>query len=169
MDAFNLGLLILRVVTGLVVAAHGYQKVFLGGKLAGTGRWFDSMGLRPGWFHARLAASTELGCGLALAAGFLTPFAAAGIVGVMTVAWITSHRKNGFYIFRPGQGWEYVFVLLVVATSLGTMGAGEWSLDHAMGFRLDGGWGLLVSLAGGAGTAILMLAAMWRPPKEATA
>ena len=52
-DGLYAGLLLLRVVLGLTVAAHGYNKFFGGGKLAGTARWFDSMGMRPnGTIHA---------------------------------------------------------------------------------------------------------------------
>lgn len=163
MFAVDLGVLVLRVVTGLTVAAHGTNKVFGGGKLPGTARWFESMGLRPGWLHARLAASTELGGGAMFALGLLTPFAAAAIVGLMTVAFVVDHRPNGFFIFRKGEGYEYVMVLATVATAVGATGAGRASLDHAIGFRLDGWWGLIVSLGGGVAGAALLLAASWRP------
>ena len=86
-DAMSVGLVIIRVIVGVTFAAHGYNKFFGGGKIAGTARWFDSMGMRPnGTIHAFLAASTELGGGLLFAVGLLTPLAAAGIVGVMFVA-----------------------------------------------------------------------------------
>ncbi|MEZ5166082.1 MAG: DoxX family protein [Acidimicrobiales bacterium] len=51
-DALSLGLLVLRVATGVTLAAHGYGKFFRGGRIAGTARWFDSMGMRPGKVHA---------------------------------------------------------------------------------------------------------------------
>ena len=56
----------------------------------------------------------------------------------MLVAGITAHRKNGFFIFRPGQGWEYVMILAVAAFAVGAIGAGEWSIDHALGWDVDG-------------------------------
>ena len=68
----DLALTILRVSLGLTLAAHGYNKFFKGGKIEGTGRWFDSMGMRPGKMHAYFAACGEIGSGLLLAAGFLT-------------------------------------------------------------------------------------------------
>ena len=80
MDEYNLAMLILRVSFGLTLAAHGYAKVFQGGRLPGTARWFDSIGMRPGAVHARLAAGTEILAGLGLAAGLLTSFSAAGFV-----------------------------------------------------------------------------------------
>ena len=75
-DELSLGLLVLRVGVGLTLAAHGYAKYFKGGRIAGTAGWFDSMGMRPGRFHAILAASTEIGAGLLFAAGLVTPLAA---------------------------------------------------------------------------------------------
>ena len=77
----DLVLLILRGVAGLTLATHGWNKFFGGGRIAGTGRWFDSIGMRPGRLNALLAASSEVGAGVLLAAGFLTPVAAAGVVG----------------------------------------------------------------------------------------
>src|SRR5262245_31980016 len=103
----DLALLVLRVSLGLMLVAHGTNKVK--GGLDNAGRWFSSMGMRNGGFQARLAAATEITAGLLLALGLLTPFAAAGAIGVMLVAGIVAHRHNGFFVFRPGQGWEYVF------------------------------------------------------------
>src|SRR5262245_46793060 len=104
-DQLNFGLLVLRVIFGLFLAYPGYNKIFGGGKLAGTARWFGSMGFRYPALQARLAAATEVGAGLLFAAGLLTPLAAAGMIGLMLVAIATSHAKNGFFIFKPGQGW----------------------------------------------------------------
>lgn len=73
LDTINLVLLALRLIIGLGLAMHGYAKIFRGGRLEGTGGWFDSMGMRPGHVHARLAAFTEIGAGLLMAVGFLTP------------------------------------------------------------------------------------------------
>src|SRR5262245_34583513 len=104
--------------------AHGYNHVFRGGKIEGTGR-FESLGMKPGKLHAWLASLTELTVGPMLIFGFLTPLAAAGVVGVMLVALITNHLKNGFFIFRPGQGYEYVLTLTCVGLATGALGAGE--------------------------------------------
>ena len=79
--AIDSGLLILRVVLGLTMAAHGYNKFFGKGGLAGTAGWFDSMGMKPGMFHARIAATTEMSAGLGLAAGLLTPDTRGGLRG----------------------------------------------------------------------------------------
>ena len=129
----DLGLFMLRVIVGIVFIAHGYNHIFGGGKIAGTGRWFESLGMKPGWLHAWTASLTELGAGGLLIVGFLTPLGGAGVVGVMLVAWITNHMKNGFFIFRPGEGYEYVMTLTFCGLALSCLGGGEWSIDHAIG------------------------------------
>jgi putative oxidoreductase len=164
-DAVNLALLMFRVAVGGVMIAHGYNHVWGGGKIAGTAAWFESMGMRPAKVHAWLASITELGAGALLVLGLLTPLAAAGLIGVMAVAWITAHRTNGFFIFRPGQGWEYVMVLLVCGLLLGAIGSGEWSLDDALelGDDLTGVTGLMIAVVAGGGGAAVLLATCWRP------
>jgi putative oxidoreductase len=166
-DAIDLGLLILRVIVGLTLAAHGWNKFFGGGRIPGTARWFDSMGMRPGKVHAVLAASTELGAGVLLALGLLTPLAAAGWVGLMFVAFYTVHRPKGFFIVK--EGYEYNLVLATVAVAVATMGPGEASLDDLIGLRLDGWWGLLISLGGGLASAALLLGTSYRPPVKENA
>lgn len=167
MDQLNLGLLALRVVFGLFLAYHGYNKVFGGGGLAGTAKWFGAIGMRwPRW-QARLAASTELGAGVMFAAGLFTPLAAAGIIGVMLVAIVVAHWKVGFFIFKPNQGWEYCASIAVVAAAVATIGAGEWSLDHAFGLTWAGWTGCLVAVGVGLGGALAQLATSYRPKAAA--
>ena len=168
-DAVDLALLILRCGIGAVMLAHGYNHIFGGGKIAGTARWFGSMGMRRPLTQAWLASLTEVGAGVLLLAGLLTPLAAAGVVGVMAVAWAINHRGNGFFIFRPGEGWEYVMTLGVVGVALGAIGPGEWSLDSAFDLLDDlTGWtGLLLAAGAGLGGAALLLAGFWRPEREA--
>jgi putative oxidoreductase len=164
-DAVDLVLALLRVVVGGMIIAHGWNHLFGGGKLEGTASWFASMGLRPGRLHATLATATEFGAGTLLILGLLTPLAAAGVLGVMLVAWITAHRTNGFFIFRPGQGWEYVMVVSAVALAIGTLGAGGWSLDEVLGLAASGWWGFVVTAVVGIGGAALLLAVFWRPAR----
>ena len=106
-----------------------------GGRLAGTARWFESIGVRPGRVHAVLASPTELVGGTLLIVGLLTPLAAAMSVGAMLVALVTNHRKNGFFIFRPGEGYEYVLMIIVVSLAVGALGAGAISFDALLGVR----------------------------------
>ncbi len=167
-DAVNLALVVLRLTCGLMIMAHGYNHIFGGGKIQGTAGWFASMGMKPGILHAWLASVTELGAGLLLVVGLLTPLACAGLISVMIVALVTAHRKNGFFIFKPGQGWEYVAFIALTAFALGAIGAGEWSLDDALDITMFDGWtGLWVSLGIGVGGAAGLLAAFYRPTKQA--
>ncbi|GAA2592703.1 DoxX family protein [Dactylosporangium fulvum] len=160
----DVGLLVLRAGLGAVMIAHGYNHIFGGGKIEGTARWFESLGMRPGLFHAWVASVTELGAGALLVLGALTPLAAGAVIGVMVVAWITNHRKNGFFIFRPGEGYEYVMTLALAGIALAGTGAGRISIDHAVGIFWPVGWGsfavgVIAGLVGAAG----LLAVSWRP------
>lgn len=166
MDEVAAGLFLVRVIVGLTLAAHGYNKFFGGGRIPGTARWFESIGMRPGRVHALLAATTEIGAGVLFAAGLLTPLAAAGFVGLMLVAAWTVHRENGF--FSAGNGWEYNLILGVVAVGVATTGPGAWSIDNAIGLEL-GGWGLLISAGGGLAGGAGMLATCYRPAPRAEA
>ncbi len=164
-EAMSVGLVILRVVTGLTVAAHGYNKFFGGGRIPGTAGWFSSMGMRPnGTVHAILAASTELGGGLLFAVGLLTPLAGASIVGLMIVAAWTTHRDEGFFIVSGG--WEYNLILAVIAIGVATIGPGQYSLDWVVGLEpaFDPNVGLIVSAGVGLVAGVGLLAVCYRPP-----
>ena len=165
-DILNLVLLVVRVTAGITLALHGYQKFFMGGRIPGTARWFESLGMKPGRLHALTAASTEISCGLGFAVGLLTPLTAAGFVGLMFVAAWT--HKGNFFVFK--DGWEYNLVLAVLAILVAVTGPGEWSLDHALDLvdDLNGGTGLLISLVGLV-AAIGLMAVFWRPPVPADA
>ena len=155
----NLGLLILRLVVGLLFAGHGAQKLFgiWGGHgLKGTAAFFEQIGLKPGRLHAAAAAVIEFGGGLLLALGLFTPFAAAALVAVMTAAVITVHFAKGLWV--TNGGYEYNLVLAASAVTLAATGAGSWSLDHALSFSISGVlWAvgaLLVGVIGGVGAVL---------------
>jgi putative oxidoreductase len=154
------------VTVGVTIFLHGYNHIWGGGKIEGTARWFESLGMKPGIVHAWLASVTELVCGVLLVVGFLTPLAAAGVVGIMVVAFVTNHRPNGFFIFRPGEGYEYVLNLAVAATALAGLGAGRWSIDGQFEIDLAGLKGFVIVAVAGVGGAALLLATSWRPPKK---
>lgn len=171
-DAIDLVLFVFRVGIGAVIAAHGVNHIGweggkLGTKIEGTAGWFGSMGMRPPLLQAWLASVTEIGAGLLLILGLLTPLGAAGLFGVMIVAFVIAHRDKGFFIFNPGQGWEYVLTLGLCAMAIGTLGPGAWSFDDALDLRddLTGRTGLLIVVLGGGVGAVALLAACWRPPK----
>ena len=168
-DAIDLALLVLRCGVGAVMIAHGYNHIFGGGKVAGTARWFGSMGMRPPVVQAWLASLTEIGGGALLLLGMLTPFGAAAVIGITTVAWAINHRGNGFFIFRPGEGWEYVMTLAIAGVAIGAVGPGRWSFDNALDLKddLTGATGLLLAVVLGVGGAALLLATCWRPQTKA--
>jgi putative oxidoreductase len=166
-SSIDLALAVIRLTLGSVMLAHGINHVFRGGKIAGTAGWFESLGMRPGRLHAWLASLTEIVAGVMLLVGLLVPLAAAATLGVMLVAWIVNHRGNGFFTFRPGEGWEYVMTLSAVSFAMAILGGGRWSLDHL--FDLDGlagTTGLVIALVVGVGGTAALLAVCWRPPKE---
>lgn len=145
-----LGLLMLRLIVGLTMTAHGAQKLFgwFGGYgLQGTAGFLEKLGFVPGRRNALLAGIAEFLGGLLLALGLATPLAATLIISVMFVAVATVHAKNGF--FNSNQGFEYNLTLAVVALSVAIIGAGPLSLDAALGIP-DAGWvwGLAALVAG---------------------
>ena len=163
----DLGLLILRLALGPMLIAHGYNKVFGGGGLAGTARWFESLGLRPGWLHARLAAFTELGAGVLMTLGLLTGLTSVAFVGLMLVAACTDHRGKGYFIFKGG--WEYVVLVALVAVGIAGAGPGDWSLDHVLGLDLAGvGWAVAAAVGGVLASAGLLVTFRGRPSRVLT-
>ena len=168
-NTYGVCVLLMRVMLGGMIAAHGLNKFFGGGKIAGTAAWFDSMGMRPGKLNALMAATTEVGAGILLIIGLLTPLACAALVSLMVVAIITVHYKNGFFVFNPGQGIEYCLVVAVMAIALGGLGGGKFSVDHvAKVWTLRPSIGLAVAAVVGVGGALLQLATFYRPSKAAS-
>lgn len=164
MESTDLALLIVRVWLGIVIMAHGINH---GRTLDGTTKWFAGMGWRRARLQAILSSVAEIAIGIGLIVGLLTPIAAAGLVATMFVAYLSNHRPNGFFIFRPGEGWEYVATLAFTSLGLAMLGAGEISLDHAFGITaLDGWTGLLIGLAGFV-VGALQVALFWRKPVDA--
>lgn len=127
MDA---GLVLARLVLGLLMAAHGSQKLFgwFGGYgLAGTGGFFESLGFRPGRVFAAAAGLTEFAGGLLLAVGLLGPLGPALIVSVMIVAIATVHLGHG--LFAQTNGVEVPLLYLVPAAAIALIGNGAYSVD----------------------------------------
>jgi putative oxidoreductase len=131
MDA---GLVLIRLVIGLMMAAHGAQKLFgwFGGYgLAGTGGFFESLGFHPGRFFATVAALGEFGGGLLVTLGLLGPVGPALVVAVMVVAAISVHWQNG--LFATSNGIELPLLYAAGAAGLALTGPGGYSLDEALG------------------------------------
>ena len=144
------GLLLLRVVFGLTIAAHGAQKLFgwFGG--GGLNRWGQIFGTnyQNGVLMAALAGMSELG-GVAFAIGLLTPLAALGMVVVMVTAIRVVTWQNGF--FHSNGGFEFNLALLAGAVAIVMTGPGRFSVDHALGIDDNASglwWGLGVLAIG---------------------
>jgi putative oxidoreductase len=167
MTRVDSAMLIIRLIVGLVMVAHGLNHAFGGGRIPGAARWFESMGLRPGRPHAIMSTVFELASGLGILAGFLTPLACAAAVGQMVVAGVVVHRPNGFFIFK--EGYEYVLMIGLVAVAIAAASPGYASIDHVIGLSGWAGWwgGLTAAVLGVAGAAV-MLATSWRPVRPAT-
>lgn len=161
MDATDVVLLLLRVVVGATMIAHGVNHWLGGGRIAGTAGWFTGLGLRHGYAQAWASVVTEIGAGVLLVLGLFTPLAAGAVVGVMLVAGLLAHRTNGFFVFK--EGYEYVLVLAVVAVALGVLGPGRASLDHAFDITVTGWAGGFTALGLGVASTLGLLAAFYRP------
>ena len=126
----NLGLLIIRLVVGILFMGHGAQKIFgwFGGYgLKGTGGWFESIGMKPGITMALLAGLAELVGGVLFALGLLTPLAGIMIAGTMVMAIVKVHGPNG--LWATANGYEYNLTLLAVAIGIALTGPGQYALD----------------------------------------
>ena|ERR1700674_4989933 len=133
------GILVARLIIGLLMAAHGSQKAFAwfgGYGLAGVGGFFETLGFRPGRPFATAAAVGELVSGLLVALGFLGPVGPALMLSVMIVAAMSAHWKNG--LFATSNGIEVPLLYATVATALVLTGPGRISLDTLLG--LDSFW-----------------------------
>jgi putative oxidoreductase len=130
----DIGLLVARLVLGLLMAAHGAQKLFgwFGGYgLVGTGGFLETLGFRPGRLFAGAAAVSELAGGLLLALGLLGPVGPALILSVMIVAALSVHWQHG--LFAASNGVEVTLLYAAGAVSLALTGPGRYSLDALAG------------------------------------
>jgi putative oxidoreductase len=163
----DIGLLIVRVVIGLLFAVHGTQKLFgwFGGYgLQGTAGFMGQLRYRRPQLAAATAGIFETGAGLFLAAGFLTPLAAAAIIGVMINAVVSAKLKAGLV-----GGYELDVLYASAAAGLAFTGAGKYAVDEALrqtyGWELAGTpWGLV---AVGLGVVIAVLVLASRTPVSA--
>ncbi|GGM17336.1 RpiR family transcriptional regulator [Streptomyces fumigatiscleroticus] len=156
-DRRDLGLLLLRLGTGGVLAAHGAQKLFgwFGGHgIEGTGQAMESMGYAPGRASAAAAGLAEAGGGALLALGLATPAAGAAAAGAMAGA-TAVHAPQGF--FAQSGGYEYAVSLGLTSVGLAVTGPGRLSVDHALGHTVNRNWMVPAALAAvAAGTALVI-------------
>jgi len=165
-DTISLGLLIGRLVVGLLIAAHGSQKLFgwFGGHgLEGTGKFFGSLGFLPGRTFATLAGLGELASGLLIALGLLGAIGPAIMLSVMIVAGLSVHWQHG--LFATNNGIELPLLYATGAIALAFTGYGRYSLDAMLG--LTGFSALkvtLIALGVGIIGGVANLAARWKAP-----
>jgi putative oxidoreductase len=160
------GLLVGRLVVGLGMAAHGSQKLFgwFGGHgLSGTGRYFESLGFRPGRPFALLAGLGEFISGLLVALGLFGPVGPALMLAVMIVA-TAQTWKNGF--FAMNNGIELSLLYGAAGVALSFTGPGRYSLDAALGIASGGNLGL-VAIAMGIALVGAVASLVVRHPAEA--
>jgi putative oxidoreductase len=132
----GLAALVLRVPVGIILAAHGAQKLFAwfgGYGLEGTGQWMASIGLEPGFLMALLAGSAEFFGGLALVLGLLTRPAAVVAAFTMLVAIFSVHFSHG--LFLSNNGYEYALSLFAITAALAIQGGGRLALDNLLAQR----------------------------------
>jgi putative oxidoreductase len=170
LQTLSIGLLVVRVVIGLIMAAHGASKLlgwFGGYGLRGTGEFFVQLGFTPGTAFAAAASLSEVISGLLVALGFLGPIGPALMVSVMIVAMLTVHLGQG--LFAP-KGIEVPLLYAASAFGLALTGFGEYSVDALLGVagRWSAGFTWIVLVLGVAG-AFVNLALRRRPPIEAKA
>lgn len=132
----DLGLLVLRVVVGGVVAMHGLMKLGLvgkGGSVAGTGGWFQSIGLRPGFLWALVAVAAEAGGGILMALGLGGPIGPGLVAADLLVVTIVAHWAQGFWVAGGKAGWEFPLPLAAGGFAVALVGNGRYSADAMLG------------------------------------
>jgi putative oxidoreductase len=163
--SIDLALLILRLMVGLVIAAHGAQKLFGwfgGGGLKGAIKMSEMLRLRPVRFWALMSGLTEFVGGVLLALGLLNPLGPLGVIAAMLMAIITVHWPR---FFNTNRGLEFPLVLLGMSLSAAISGPGAYSLDAWLGLSLPEPLTLIVGLVLVVGGTVLALAT--RLPKGA--
>jgi putative oxidoreductase len=147
----EIGLLVLRVVTGLLWFGHGTQKLlgWFGAKRRGTLEGeFSHFGYHPPLLFGRMAGGSEVTGGLLLACGFATPVGGLLLACVAVQATVAVKWPNGPWI--QDDGYEYLAVLAAIGVSFAFIGAGQLSLDSAFGTGFAGvGAGVVAAVVAG--------------------
>jgi len=123
---------VLRFVSGIILSAHGAQKIlgWWGGNIEGTAGFFNKIGLVPGLPLAYLVGCVELFGGLAIAIGLLTRPAA---VLAAIVLYVAAFKVHSGAFFWGGRGLEYPLLWAVLMTYIAIRGGGKMSADNSIG------------------------------------
>ncbi len=166
----DFGLLILRLVVGGTIAAHGAQKLwgtFGGPGPEGFATVLGKMGFNPPRTYAYLAGGAEFGGGVLIALGLFTPFGAAAVAGMMLGATLLVHIQNGF--FNGNKGFEFPLVLGTAALTFAFTGPGEVSFDHALGLDMSGlAWGAFATVLAAIAPLVVLASRNDRADESAT-
>lgn len=156
----NLGLLILRLTVGPLLAAHGAQKLFgsfSGPGLKGTSGFMESLGMRPGSVWGSMAGMAEFSGGILTALGFLNPVGPLNIMAAMAVATRKAHWK--LPVFVSSGGAELAATNMAAAAAIAAAGPGAYSLDRLFGIRLPRWFAVMAAVF----TAVMVYLATERP------
>ena len=165
----DLGLLVLRLTVGGLLAGHGAQKLFgwfRGPGLQGAGGWMESLGLRPGTRWAAMAGLGEFGGGSLTALGLLHPVGPISMVGPMIVAWGKVHKDKPIWVTEGGA--ELPLTNIAVAVGLALAGPGNYSVDRLLGLR-PGPWATALAAAAVAGGTALVFTQPQSQPRQQSA
>jgi putative oxidoreductase len=164
----DVGLLVLRAALGLVVAAHGAQKLFGwwgGGGVAGTQRMFGSLGFRPPRLAAIPGGLAKLGGGLLVVLGLLTPLGCLALIVMMLGAIVSVHMRKGWW--NTGGGSEFPALVAAAAFGLTMTGPGRYSLDGALDLSIVG-WSWTGGVLAVSVVATIVIVALVRTARTAT-
>ena len=156
---------ILRAALAGTMIAHGVRHART---LEGTAGWFGSIGFDQPELQAKASAAIEIGSGAALALGLATPLSASAVVGTMSVAYMSVHRPNGYFVIK--EGWEYVGFISAACLAASALGGGQLSVDRLLGLHTVGTpvkRAAITAAAGIAGAAV-QLRLFWRNPRRAS-
>ena|SRR2546421_8475400 len=165
----DLGLLVLRLAVGGLLAGHGSQKLFgwfEGPGLKGTAGWLESLGLTPGTPWATAASVSEFGGGVLTTLGFLHPLGPLGTMGAMIMATVKAHWGKPIWVSKGGA--ELPVINMATALALTLTGPGRFSLDHVLGIRLPRALVFAITVVEAATLAIGIMSRPTPPPTPAT-
>ena len=165
----DIGLLILRLVVGGLVAGHGSQKLFgwfRGPGLKGTAGWLESLGLKPGTRWATAASVSEFGGGVLTLLGFLHPLGPLGTMGAMIMATVKAHWGKPIWASKGGA--ELPVINMATALALTLTGPGRFSLDYVLGIRLPRALVIAIAIVEAIMVAIGIVSRPTPPPTSST-